>query len=100
MNTESIMSVEKQVEVDKVDDNIVEVGEVEVISDLDLLEVATLDYKLSGYRPLTVCPRIIATLLYILTLPYSYFMLLIIPMIFERITLNILYVNNFKQKCE
>ena len=37
MNTESIMSVEKQVEVDKVDDNIVnEVGEVEVITDLDL----------------------------------------------------------------
>ena len=49
----SIMSVEKQVEVDKVDDNIVEVGEVEVISDLDLSEVATLNYKLSVYRPLT-----------------------------------------------
>ena len=47
------MSAEKQVEVDKVDDNIVEVGEVEVISDLDLSEVATLNHKLSGYRPLT-----------------------------------------------
>ena len=53
MNTESIMSVEKQVEVDKVDDNIVEVGEVEVINDLDLLEVVTWDYKSSVYRPLT-----------------------------------------------
>ena len=30
-----------------------EVGEVEVICDLDLVEVTTLDYKLSGYRPLT-----------------------------------------------
>eukprot|EP00800_Vazella_pourtalesii_P014675 TRINITY_DN3778_c0_g1_i6.p1 TRINITY_DN3778_c0_g1~~TRINITY_DN3778_c0_g1_i6.p1 ORF type:complete len:241 (-),score=17.20 TRINITY_DN3778_c0_g1_i6:49-771(-) len=53
MNTESIMSVERQVEVDKVGDNIVEVGDVGVISDLDLIEVATLDYKLSGYRRLT-----------------------------------------------
>eukprot|EP00800_Vazella_pourtalesii_P014674 TRINITY_DN3778_c0_g1_i5.p1 TRINITY_DN3778_c0_g1~~TRINITY_DN3778_c0_g1_i5.p1 ORF type:complete len:142 (-),score=11.86 TRINITY_DN3778_c0_g1_i5:49-474(-) len=53
MNTESIMNVEKQVEVDKVGDNIVEVGDVGVISDLDLIEVATLDYKLSGYRRLT-----------------------------------------------
>ena len=53
MNTESIMNVEKQVEVDKVGDNIVEVGDVGVISDLYLIEVATLDYKLSGYRRLT-----------------------------------------------
>ena len=53
MNTELIMNVVKPVEVDKVDDNIVEVGEVEVISDLDLLEVASLDYMLAGYRPLT-----------------------------------------------
>ena len=46
------MSVEKP-DVDKVDDNIVEVGEVEVISDLDLVEVVTLDYKLPEYKPLT-----------------------------------------------
>ena len=48
MNTKS-MSVEKP-EVDKVDDDIVEVGEIEIMSDLDLVEVATLDYKLPGYN--------------------------------------------------
>ena len=56
MNTESVMSVEKP-DVDKVYDNIVEVGEIKVISDLDLVEVVMLDYKLPGYKPLNIVDR-------------------------------------------
>ena len=50
--TDLVMSVEEAVD-DNDKKNILKVEEIEIITDLDIVEVATLEYKLPGYRPLT-----------------------------------------------